>query len=181
MKPYKLLLLFSLLLMVGTSCSGSAASENTTETTSTSSSTVDTDKLKTDLKSRICDFLTEEEVKTILDIAALEGHVSGYEGAAAQYCSYNWNDFDQEVRFAYVFNTIGNAEMVGQSIKMFKESNLEKVTVGVTNEGAYWNSNTSRLVVFFSDVQVYVDLRKYSGSQAKEKAIQLFEKALEGY
>lgn len=141
---------------------------------------VNTDKLKADLKARICEFLTEAEVKQISG-QVVEGHVSGFDGTTTQYCSYNWDGFKQEIRFAYVFSTLGNTERVQESIKMFNESSLERITLRIPNEGAFWNKNTNRLVVFFKDAQVLIDLRKYSSEQPKEKAIALFEKALEGY
>lgn len=141
---------------------------------------VNTDKLKADLKARICDFLTEAEVKQIIG-QTVEGHVSGFDGTTTQYCSYNLNGFKQEIRFAYIFSTLGNTERVQESIKMFNESSLERITVRIPNQGAFWNKNTNRLVVFFKDAQVLVDLRKFSSEQPKEKAIAIFEKAMEGY
>ena len=176
-----LLTLVAVFTLVSCGTSSSETTDNTTDATSQSATPpIDTEKLKADLKSRICDFLTDDEVQAIFGVT-LEGHVSGYDGTTAQYCSYNWNNFNQEVRFAYVFSTVGDAGKVAESLRMFNDSDLEKVMVGFDHDGAFWNTNTSRLVVFISDVQLFVDLRKYDGEDAKAKATALVERALEGY
>lgn len=166
-----------LITLVLISCGGKQ--ESTGETT-TASKEVDTETLKANLKSQICDFLTTEEVKGIAGIAEEMGSVSGYDGTTGHYCSYNWNDFGKEIKFAYVFSTVGNVEKVAESLAMFKASDsLEPVALNVGEDAAFWGEGNSRLSVFYNDVQLYIDMRKTDFADKKSIAIKMVEKALD--
>jgi hypothetical protein len=158
-------------------CSGKQ--ESTGEAT-TASKEMDTETLKAKLKSRICDFLTIDEVTSITGITEAVGSVSGYDGTTGHYCSYNWNDFGKEIKFAYVFSTVGNAEKVAESLALFKASDsLEPVTLNVGENAAFWGEGNARLSVFYNDVQLYVDMRKTDFADKKATAIKMVEKALD--
>lgn len=166
-----------LITLVLISCGGKQ--ESTGETT-TASKEVDTETLKANLKSQICDFLTTDEVKGIVGIAEEMGSVSGYDGTTGHYCSYNWNDFGKEIKFAYVFSTVGNAEKVAESLAMFKASDsLEPVSVNVGENAAFWGEGNSRLSIFYNDVQLYIDMRKTDFADKKSIAIKMVEQALD--
>ncbi|MBL7842949.1 MAG: hypothetical protein JNK44_03730 [Cyclobacteriaceae bacterium] len=157
----------------------SSKQESTVET-ATPSKEVDTETLKANLKSQVCAFLTIAEVATITGIAEEMGSVSGYDGTTGHYCSYNWNDFGKEIKFAYVFSTFGNIEKVAESLAMFKASDsLEPVSLNVGEKAAFWGEGNSRLSVFYTDVQLYVDMRKTDFTDKKSIAIKIVEKALE--
>lgn len=165
-----------LITLVLISCGGKQ--ESTGETT-TASKEVDTETLKANLKSQICDFLTTDEVKGIAGIAEEMESVSGYDGTTGHYCSYNWNDFGKEIKFAYVFSTVGNAEKVAESLAMFKASDsLEPVTLHVGEVAAFWGEGNSRLSIFYNDVQLYIDMRKTDFADKKSIAIKIVEQAL---
>ncbi|MBX2967992.1 MAG: hypothetical protein KF803_01360 [Cyclobacteriaceae bacterium] len=166
-----------LITLVLIACGGKH--ESTGETT-TASKEMDTETLKANLKSQICDFLTTDEVKGIAGIAEEMGSVSGYDGTTGHYCSYNWNDFGKEIKFAYVFSTVGNAEKVAESLAMFKASDsLEPVALNVGEDAAFWGEGNSRLSVFYNDVQLYIDMRKTDFADKKSIAIKMVEKALD--
>ncbi len=166
-----------LITLVLISCGGKQ--ESTGETTAASKE-VDSETLKANLKSQICDFLTTDEVKGIAGITEEMGSVSGYDGTTGHYCSYNWNDFGKEIKFAYVFSTVGNAEKVAESLAMFKASDsLEPVSLNVGEDAAFWGEGNSRLSVFYNDVQLYIDMRKTDFADKKSIAIKMVEKALD--
>lgn len=166
-----------LIMLVLIACGGKP--ESTGETT-TASKEMDTETLKAKLKSQVCDFLTTDEVKGIAGIAEEMGSVSGYDGTTGHYCSYNWNDFGKEIKFAYVFSTVGNAEKVAESLAMFKASDsLEPVSLNVGEQAAFWGEGNSRLSVFYNDVQLYVDMRKTDFADKKSIALKIVEKALD--
>ncbi len=167
-------------------CADSNSKNSIASATKTSRSTpvktvLDTETLKKKLKSQICSFLTETEVAQLLGVTEPMGNVSGYDGTTGHYCSYNWNDFTHEAKFAYVSSTIGKPAQVAESLRMFRKSaSLEPATVAVAGiEGAFWNAQSSRLSVFFSDVQLYIDLRKTDRPDKKKTAIKLIEMALQ--
>ena len=166
-----------LITLVLISCGGK---QDSTGETAAASKEVDTETLKANLKSQICDFLTTDEVKGITGIAEEMGSVSGYDGTTGHYCSYNWNDFGKEIKFAYVFSTVGNADKVAESLGMFKASDsLEPVSLNVSEDAAFWGEGNSRLSVFYNDVQLYVDMRKTDFADKKSIAIKIVEKALD--
>ena len=144
------------------------------------SQAIDTETLKTKLKSQLCDFLTIDEFKSITGIAEEVGSVSGYDGTTGHYCSYNWNDFGNEIKFAYVFSTVGDSEKVTESLRLFGEStSLEPVSLTVGQKAAFWGEGNSRLSVFYDDVQLYIDMRKTDFADKKSVAIKVIEKALQ--
>jgi hypothetical protein len=166
-----------LITLVLVACGGKQ--ESTGEAT-TASKEMDTETLKANLKSQICDFLTIDDITTITGIAEEMGSVSGYDGTTGHYCAYNWNDFGKEIKFAYVFSTVGNAEKVAESLAMFKASDsLEPVSLNVGENAAFWGEGNSRLSVFYNDVQLYVDMRKTDFTDKKSIAIKIVEKALD--
>ncbi len=140
----------------------------------------DTETLKKKLKSQICSFLTEDQVGQLLGVAGKVNKTSGYDGTTGHYCSYNWNHFTCEARFAYVFSTIGKPGEVARSLQLFREStSLQPARVAVAGvTGAFWNPQSSRLTVFFSDVQLYIDMRKTDFPDKKDVSVQLIETAL---
>lgn len=166
-----------LIMLVLIACGGK---QESTDEATTASKEMDTETLKAKLKSQICDFLTTDEVKGIAAITEEMGSVSGYDGTTGHYCSYNWNDFGKEIKFAYVFSTAGNIEKVAESLAMFKASDsLEPVSLNVGENAAFWGEGNSRLSVFYNDVQLYVDMRKTDFTDKKSIALKIVEKALD--
>lgn len=168
-------MVLSMLVLIA--CGGK---QESTDEATTASKEMDTETLKAKLKSQICDFLTTDEVKGIAGMAEEMGSVSGYDGTTGHYCSYNWNDFGKEIKFAYVFSTAGNIEKVAESLAMFKASDsLEPVSLNVGENAAFWGEGNSRLSVFYNDVQLYVDMRKTDFADKKSIALKIVEKALD--
>lgn len=165
-----------LITFVLVACGGK---QESTDEATTASKEMNTETLKAKLKSQICDFLTTDEVKGIAGIAEEMGSVSGYDGTTGHYCSYNWNNFGKEIKFAYVFSTVGNAEKVAESLAMFRASDsLEPLSLNVGEVAAFWGEGNSRLSVFYDDVQLYVDMRKTDFTDKKFIAIKMVEQAL---
>ncbi|MGF1639268.1 MAG: hypothetical protein ACFCUU_19480 [Cyclobacteriaceae bacterium] len=144
------------------------------------SSLTNSNEFNEKLKTKLCSFLSEQDMQAIVNIDEKIGVVSGYDGTTGHYCSYSWNDFEDQIKFGYVIPSLGHKDKVNEALQSFKDYNIPSSNLtSIKNKGAFWNDGSGVLTVFFDDAQIYVDVRKTKLADKEAVAKQVVEKALQ--